>query len=186
MLTMSCLLWDKTWDCLASKIKGSGGILSVYVNAWWENENKMGPDSPQQYSVTGREEMGTNRNTGNLLQVKKNPFSLWGMSNTGTGCPEWLWSHHLWRYTKAHWTWSWATCCKWTCSEQKGWTTGSFQPQPFYDSATVNKETSYFCSLSSNFHSFPDCFPVSHEKLFKRILILQITNRNFQNSDYSE
>lgn len=147
------------------------------VNAWWEDENKMEPDSSQWYSVTGQEEMSTNRNTENPLQVKKKTFSLWGTSNTGTGCAEWLWSHHLWRYTKPHWTWSWATSCNWAGSEQKGWTTGSFQPQPFYDSA--NKETSYFCPLSSNFHIFPDCFPVSHEKLVKRILILQIINHSF-------
>jgi len=32
------------------------------------------------------------------FEQKKNLFSLWGWSNTGTGCLERLWSLHPWRY----------------------------------------------------------------------------------------
>lgn len=32
-------------------------------------------------------------------------------ANTGTGCLEWLWSFHLWKYSKSNRTWSWTTCC---------------------------------------------------------------------------
>ena len=41
--------------------------------------------------------------------------SLWGWRSTGTGCPGWLWSLLLWRYSRPTWTRSSTPCCRWPC-----------------------------------------------------------------------
>ena len=48
------------------------------------------------------------------LNIRKH-FFHWGWRSIGTGCPETLWSLHPWRYSKAVWTWSWVTGCRWSC-----------------------------------------------------------------------
>ena len=53
--------------------------------------------------------MGTNWNTGSSVWTYGNTFLLWGWQSTSTGCPDRLWSHHLWRHSKAVWTCSWST-----------------------------------------------------------------------------
>lgn len=63
----------------------------------------------------------------NLNTKKKNAFLLWEMgSNTGTGCPETLWSLGLWRSSKATWKWSWAPCsgCPYF---SRGWTRWTYR-----------------------------------------------------------
>lgn len=56
------------------------------------------------------------------------------MTQRKWGCPERLWSPHTWRYSKATWIWSCATCSRWLClSRDLGkmdlWR--PLQPQPF-------------------------------------------------------
>jgi len=46
---------------------------------------------------------------------------LWGQLSSGTGCPESLCSLHPSRYSKAVWTWSWASSLRWPCLSQRGW-----------------------------------------------------------------
>lgn len=41
---------------------------------------------------------------------KKKKKLLWGWWNTGTGCPEWLWSLPPWRYSKPEFQ---VTCSRW-------------------------------------------------------------------------
>ena len=53
--------------------------------------------------------MGKNWNTGGSAWPSGNTFSLLGWPSTGTDCSERLWSLPSWRYSKAIWTWSWAT-----------------------------------------------------------------------------
>jgi len=45
------------------------------------------------------------------LNMRKNLFTL-RVTETGTVCPEGLWSLFLWRYSKAACTWSCAACCR--------------------------------------------------------------------------
>lgn len=80
---------------------------------------------------------------------------------------------------KSHWMWTWTTFSSWSCWKQGAWTTGTFQPPPFYGSATLGKESSFSCPLSSNSCVFQDCFPVSNEQLVQKIPVLQIIILNF-------
>lgn len=43
---------------------------------------------------------------------------LFLLSNTEMGCPERLWSLHLWRYWKPNWMWSCVTCCGRPCLDR--------------------------------------------------------------------
>ena len=56
--------------------------------------------------------MGTNRNTRTSFWIWERTSLLWGCQSTGTGCPEMLWSLHLWRYSKPVWTLSCAICSR--------------------------------------------------------------------------
>lgn len=47
-----------------------------------------------------------------LLNIRRY-FSMWGWLNTGTSCPEILWSLHPSRYSRVHWIQSLATCSRW-------------------------------------------------------------------------
>ena len=81
--------------------------------------------------VLGPEAMDTHWNTGGSL-CTSGTLSVWGWPNTGTGCPEMLWSLHPWRYSKAAWTWSWAAISGWPClSRGVG---GPLPTEPFCDS----------------------------------------------------
>ena len=58
----------------------------------------------------------------------------WGLLQAGTGCPGRLCSLHPGRYSKAVWTWSWATNSRGPCLSRgsvKTASRGPFQPQPF-------------------------------------------------------
>ena len=61
---------------------------------------------------------------------------LWVWQSAGTGCPEQLWSLHLWRYSKPTWMRSCAAC-----SRQRGWTRWSQEvPSNSYHSVIL-----WFC-----------------------------------------
>ena len=49
------------------------------------------------------------------LNMRKNFFPL----RVGTGCPGWLWSLLLWRYSRPAWTRSCAACCRWLCFSRR-------------------------------------------------------------------
>lgn len=68
------------------------------------------------------------------LKIRKSIF-LRGLSNTGTGCPEWVWRLHPWRCSKPDWTPSWATPCRWPWSK---WTVGPDGPQRCPPSPTMS------------------------------------------------
>ena len=57
-----------------------------------------------------------------LPEQQETPFLLWGWLSTGTDCPERLWCLPPWRYSKAVWTWSWATGSKQPCLSREGQT----------------------------------------------------------------
>lgn len=44
-----------------------------------------------------------------LSEHQEMVFLLWGWPSAGTGCVGRLWTLHHWRYSKAIWSWSWAT-----------------------------------------------------------------------------
>ena len=62
--------------------------------------------------------MGTNWNIGGSVSTSRNTF-LQPLS-TGTGYPGRLWTLHPRRYSKAVWTWSWATCSSCPCLSRGG------------------------------------------------------------------
>lgn len=62
-------------------------ILSMHTNSSEDVLGKTESDSPQQCPATGQEAMGTNWNSKNSTYMQLNTFSLWGLSNTGSGCP---------------------------------------------------------------------------------------------------
>ena len=97
------------------------------INIWWEEVKKKKKN--KQCPAKRHEAMGINWNSiwkkrkQTKRQNKQNThpkitnfcFLLWGCSNTGTSCPERLWSLHLWRHSKLNWTWPWATCSSCPC-----------------------------------------------------------------------
>lgn len=87
------------------------GISSSRVKICVKYIKKMESGSFKQCMVARLEAVGANQNTGCSLWISGNTFLLWGGLITGTGCLQRLWSHHP--YSKAIWTWPWATGCKW-------------------------------------------------------------------------
>lgn len=57
-------------------------------------------------------------------------------TGTGTGSPETLLNLYPCRYSKAIWTQSWTTCCRWLCLNRSV-EQGDFQLEPFCDSAVL-------------------------------------------------
>ena len=76
--------------------------------------------------------------------------------NTGTSCPERLWSLCPWRNSKSIWTWSWETSSSWPCLNTGMDQVTSrclSQPQPFGDSVKYSHvhvmAVDPFCCVSS-------------------------------------
>ena len=69
----------------------------------------MGPGSFQWCPATEQGAMGPNWNIGSSIWTWEKVSLL--QQNTGTGCPEKLWSLLLWRCLKPSWMLSCVTCC---------------------------------------------------------------------------
>ena len=93
-------------------------------NTWREGEKRTEPDCVQGCPGMWKEAVGTNRNTAGSLWTSGITSLLWGWPSTGTGCPERLWSLPpcllFCRYSKATWTWSWATASRRPCLDGPG------------------------------------------------------------------
>lgn len=174
----TCIFWDKTWDCLASKWKDSGGNLSDVCKCLMGGRKE---DGARLFSWISCE-----RTKGNGHKRKYRKFHLKLRIFFTVRVVKWW--HRLPRVDveslsleipKPHRPWTWTTFSSWSCCEQRAWTTGTFQPPPFYGSATLGRETSYSCPLSSNSCVFQGSFPVSNEKLVQQIPILHIINQSF-------
>jgi len=98
------------WDYLPWRREGSGGILSMCINTWWDEVKMIEPDSSPWCPVTEQASVDTNWNTRNFTWIYEYTCLLWRGLNNRTSCPGWLWSHYPWRYSKFVWTLSWATC----------------------------------------------------------------------------
>lgn len=72
-----------------------------------------------------------------LFKHKKKLFSQGRLSSSERGCPERMWHHHSWRYSKHTWVWSRAACFIWHCFEQGSWNRGAVQPQLFCGSVKL-------------------------------------------------
>ena len=76
-------IWGSAW-----RRKGSGGILSAYINTWREGTKKMEPGSFQ-WCPHGRTRGNRhNWNTGGSVWTSGNTVLLWGWLSTRAGCPE--------------------------------------------------------------------------------------------------
>lgn len=93
-----CIFWNKTWNCLASKWRDSGENIFSVCKCLMEGRKGDGAGLFSWISCEGT------RGNGSKLKYRKFHLELrvfiflWRWSNSGTDCPEWEWSHYLWRY----------------------------------------------------------------------------------------
>ena len=99
--------WE-TWGCSVWRRKDREDLLNTYK--YLMSGSQM--DGARLFSVS------SSRAKGNRHKIKHKNFHtnvrkklfIWGWQNTGTGCPERLWSLFLWGCSKSFWRLSCVTC----------------------------------------------------------------------------
>lgn len=105
---------SKSWNCPTWR-EGSGAPFPMCLDTWC----RVKENGARVFSA-----ISSDRTRGNWHKWKDRKFHLkhrdqgreklllWGWSDTGTNCPESLWSIHFCGYLKWYWMRSWATCSR--------------------------------------------------------------------------
>lgn len=148
------------WACAAQRGEGWGELIDMhkFLKCWYK-EHSIRP-----FSVMPRERTrdSTKWNTGGSVWTSGSTFLLCWWPSTDTGCPEWLWSFHPWRYSKVVWKWAREIGSRWSCLKETS--RCPFQPQPLCDSDTFICSSVIQHRISK--HHLHTWRLTSHQKIF--------------------